>query len=43
MALNIKKALFGEEDVKEDETLEEEFYSVSEKNHKEDETKMVVR
>ncbi len=39
MALNIKKALFGEEDVKEDETLEEEFYSVSEKNHKEDETK----
>ena len=39
MALNIKKALFGEEEIKEDSSLEEEFYSVSEKNYKEDETK----
>ena len=39
MALNIKKALFGEDEVKEDENVEEEFYSVSEKNYKEEEGK----
>lgn len=39
MALNIKKALFGEDDSLKDEVSEEEFYSVSEKNYKEDESK----
>lgn len=38
MALNIKKALFGDEEVKEDGAVEEEFYSVSEKKYKEDES-----
>ena len=38
MALNLKKALFGEEDSNDDSiNTEEEFYSVSEKNFKEDE------
>ncbi len=40
MALNLKKALFGEEDSNDDSiNTEEEFYSVSEKNFKEDEAK----
>lgn len=40
MALNLKKALFGEEDSNDDNiNMEEEFYSVSEKNFKEDEAK----
>jgi cell division inhibitor SepF len=40
MALNLKKALFGEEDSSDDNiNMEEEFYSVSEKNFKEDEAK----
>ena len=40
MALNLKKALFGEEDSIDDSiNTEEEFYSVSEKNFKEDEAK----
>ena len=39
MALNIKKALFGEEEVKDDTVVEEEFYTVSEKNYKEEEGK----
>mgnify|MGYP004537341117 FL=1 len=40
MALNLKKALFGEEDSNDDSiNMEEEFYSVSEKNFKEDEAK----
>ncbi len=40
MALNLKKALFGEEDNNDDNiNMEEEFYSVSEKNFKEDESK----
>jgi len=39
MALNIKKALFGEDNEKEDVNTEEEFYSVSEKNYKDDESK----
>ena len=39
MALNIKKALFGEEEVKDDAVVEEEFYTVSEKNYKEEEGK----
>lgn len=39
MALNIKKALFGEEELKEDGNVEEEFYSVSEKSYKEEEGK----
>ena len=38
MALNLKKALFGEEDSNDDSiNTEEEFYSVSEKNYKEEE------
>lgn len=39
MALNIKKALFGDEEVKDDAVVEEEFYSVSEKSYKEEEGK----
>lgn len=40
MALNLKKALFGEEDSNDDSiNMEEEFYSVSEKNFKEDDAK----
>ncbi len=38
MALNLKKALFGEED-NNNMIIEEEFYSVSEKSFKEEETK----
>ena len=38
MALNIKKALFGEDTDNKDEVVEEEFYSVSEKKYKEDES-----
>lgn len=37
MALNFKKALFGEDDYKEDTGVEEEFYSISEKKYKEEE------
>lgn len=39
MAFNIKKALFGEEDIREDDGAEEEFYSISEKALKEEDDK----
>ena len=40
MAINIKKALFGEgDDIDNVNNNEEEFYLISEKNHKEDESK----
>lgn len=39
MALNLKKALFGEEDTTENNIVEDEFYSVSEKTFKEEESK----
>ncbi len=39
MALNIKKALFGEGEEKDEEVVEEEFYSVSEKNAKDEDGK----
>ena len=39
MALNIKKALFGEGNETEDFSNEDEFYSVSEKSYKEEEEK----
>lgn len=39
MALNLKKALFGEEEDNNNMIIEEEFYSVSEKSFKEEETK----
>jgi cell division inhibitor SepF len=39
MAINIKKALFGDEDITENSNAEEEFYSVSEKSYKEEESK----
>ena len=45
MALNIKKALFGEGEEKDEETVEEEFYSASEKGSKDDDksgSKMIL-
>ena len=39
MALNLKKALFGEDDNNEVNIVEDEFYSVSEKSLKEEENK----
>ena len=39
MALNIKAALFGDKEEKEDFNEEEAFYSVSERDYKEEETK----
>lgn len=39
MALNLKKALFGEEENTQNNLVEEEFYSVSEKAFKEEESK----
>ena len=39
MALNLKKAIFGEEDTTENNIVEDEFYSVSEKTFKEEESK----
>lgn len=39
MALNLKKALFGEEEDNNNMIIEEEFYSVSEKSFKDEETK----
>ena len=37
---NFKKAIFGDEDDRENENLEEEFYSVSEKSLKDEDGKL---